>query len=193
MNKKLTKEQKQPAKYFLRYFVALLTKAGDNELLGQTSYFITDKVLTFNCRTLAVWEKLLPYQQLIDPKIKKQVGLIEVTCRPHPHCVVYHILAQFEKAGLTEVNLAQVLEELAAYHGNYPLATIREVLRELTVDYYQEPKHLTKFVDWLVPLRKEAPALERLKTNHYRLFRRQPPAPKQKGKGKANVNSVKKR
>lgn len=177
--------QKQPVKYFFEYFIPLLTVQGDSELLAQTHYFMKDKILTFNCQTLEVWEKLKPYQAIIDAEVKKKLGIVDVIFRPHPHCVVYQILGKFEKAGLTEVTLPQVMAELAPFEGNYSTGTIKEVLRELTIDFYQEPWLLRQLLAWLVPLHKEAPALERLKANHYRLFRRMPPEPPQKGKGKA--------
>ena len=177
--------QKQPVKYFLAYFMPLLTAQGDSELLQQTHNFMKDKILTFNCQTLATWEKLKPYQALIDLAVTRKLGISEVIFRPHPHCVVYEILAKFEQAGRTEITLAEVVAELAPYEGNYAVDTIKEVLRALTIDFYQDSGHLRQMLAWLVPLRKEAPALERLKANHYRLFRRLPPEPPPKGKGKA--------
>ena len=177
--------QKQPVKYFLEYFMPLLKAQGESELIEQTHNFMKDKILTFNCQTLATWEKLKPYQALIDLAVTRKLGISEVIFRPHPHCVVYEILAKFEQAGRTEITLAEVVAELAPYEGNYAVDTIKEVLRALTIDFYQDSGHLRQLLAWLVPLRKEAPALERLKANHYRLFRRLPPEPPPKGKGKA--------
>jgi hypothetical protein len=184
---------RQPVNNLMEFLLPLLMKNREAYLLEHVHCTMQEgRILNVNCYNEPTLAKLRAYQSAITDDLLKALDVTKIIFRSNPHYAVFQVVANFEKAGIMEFTLDQLLHELAAV-GEYSIESIKGILRGLTVDIELQPSLCNELSPWLVPFRKEAPILIKTKVNQYKLFRKPKPEPLPEPAKKASSKKAKQR
>lgn len=166
---------KHPVKYFLEEFQPLLEKNADLSLLDKVTISNWDEMLRINCYEEETYQKLKSYEMQLSENLADRLGLKKILFRYDTRYAVLKVVENFRNQAMTEFTLSELTPEVEKLSPHSTINTIKNILRELSLDTSKRPWEADKLPKWFNTWKGVYSMVERIKANHYKILEKRLP------------------